>query len=458
MPHDKLPPKLETTEETSGNIVNEEIQKLKTPHFIPKSFNIDNKNNYYIVITFVIISFFMTLFFANISKIKLYIKEREVLNTLNNEFPDLSEKPKKLIWKNEQLNIREVKKEINQYSKQITLSYEPKEDFYKRDEPKISLIIPVYNKEKYIKPLYASIQRQSLKDIEIIFIDDLSKDKSIEIIEEYMIIDKRIILIKHDKNRRTFYSRNEAAKIAKGKYLLIIDPDDLIINNILEKSYITAEKNNLDITQFYIIWGNFKKMELTNFKYKDGILYQPEMKNIFYHGETRNLCDKLIKKEVFLKSIDFMNSEFREERYEVHDDDTIFYGLIKMAKSFGFLEQIGYFYNLGVPDSTTKTKFKSEKINKIFKTLFTIMKYYYIQSDDNRKEKLLVAYQFFFRKVYIYIKHIKYLSEGFDFINNVLDLYIKCNFLFNIEKIFLSDFKNKIIQEKKRKNSNYIIM
>ena len=68
MPHDKLPPKLETTEETSGNIVNEEIQKLKTPHFIPKSFNIDNKNNYYIVITFVIISFFMTLFFVNMEK------------------------------------------------------------------------------------------------------------------------------------------------------------------------------------------------------------------------------------------------------------------------------------------------------------------------------------------------------------------------------------------------------
>ena len=116
-------------------------------------------------------------------------------------------------------------------------------------------------------------------------------------------------------------------------------------------------------------------MELTNFKYKDGILYQPEMKNIFYHGETRNLCDKLIKKEVFLKSIDFMNSEFREERYEVHDDDAVFYGLIKVAKSFGFLEQIGYFYYLGVPDSTTKTKFKIEKINKIFKSLFTIMKY-----------------------------------------------------------------------------------
>ena len=125
-----------------------------------------------------------------------------------------------------------------------------------------------------------------------------------------------------------------------------------------------------------------------------------------------------------------------------------------MAKSFGFLEQIGYFYYLDVPDSTTKTKFKIEKINKIFKTLFTIMKYYYIQSEDNRKEKLMVSYQFFFRKVYVYKNYIKYLSEGFDFINNVLDLYTKCNFLFNVEKIFLSDFKNKIIQETNRKNLN----
>ena len=102
-------------------------------------------------------------------------------------------------------------------------------------------------------------------------------------------------------------------------------------------------------------------MELTNFKYKDGILYQPEVKNIFYHGETRNLCDKLIKKEIFLKTIDFIKPEFREERYEVNDDDTVFYGLIKMGKSFGFLEQIGYFYYLGIPDSTTKTKVKKKK-------------------------------------------------------------------------------------------------
>ena len=129
-----------------------------------------------------------------------------------------------------------------------------------------SLIIPVYNKEKYIKSLYASIRRQSLKDIEIIFVDDLSKDKSIEIIEEFMIIDKRIILIKHDKNRRNFYSRNETAKISKGKYLLIIGSDDLIINNILEKSYINPENNKFRYNTILYYMGKFQKNGINKFQ------------------------------------------------------------------------------------------------------------------------------------------------------------------------------------------------
>lgn len=451
MPSDKRELKSEVLEEPPGSIFNEEIQKLKISHLINNSKR-GNRKKYYFFTVLVLLCILISLFIVNVPNLKIYLKKREVLNSIENEFPEIIEKTQKLTWNNEKINFRAIKKEINQYSKDVTLSYEHMEDFVKRDAPKISVVIPVFNKEKYLKPLYASIQNQSLKDIEIIFIDDMSQDKSREIIEEFMVNDKRIVLIKHDQNRRTFYSRNEGAKLAKGKYLLFIDPDDLIINNILEKSYITAERNDLDVTQFYIIWGNFKKNEITNFKYKDGILHQPQIMEIFYHGETRNLCDKLIKKDVFLKSINFMNSEFRNERYEVHDDDTGFYGLIKTAKSFGFLEQIGYFYNLGVPNSTTKTKFKSDKINKIFKSLFTIMKYYYIQSEDNRKEKLMVAYQFFFRKVYLYKDYIKYLSEGFDYINEVLDLYLKCTFLFNSEKFFLSDFKNKIMSRKNSKN------
>ena len=80
MQREKIPPQFKITEESFGNIINEETQKLKLSQFMPKSYIINNKNNYYIIKTLVIISSLITLFFANISKIKLYLKEREVLN------------------------------------------------------------------------------------------------------------------------------------------------------------------------------------------------------------------------------------------------------------------------------------------------------------------------------------------------------------------------------------------
>ena len=99
--------------------------------------------------------------------------------------------------------------------------------------PQISVIISVYNKEKYILRILRSIQNQNFENIEIIFADDCSKDKSVKLIEKYQIEDRRIKLIKHDKNVGTLINRNDAAMSAKGEYLLFIDCDDLLLNNIL---------------------------------------------------------------------------------------------------------------------------------------------------------------------------------------------------------------------------------
>ena len=438
------------------NTPSEKTTMLEICQTIPKSKkrNITTYKYHLIVAILIIIIFLISIF--NIPQIKFFFREKILERNLVRNFSetDLEDNPQSssiepLYWRNEKnLHIKRVKREINSYTKKLTLSYDDKEDFIKRENPKISLVIPVYNKEKFLLPLYKSIQNQSLKDIEIIFVDDNSSDKSVKLIEEFMKEDKRIVLIKHDVNFRTFYSRNEGVRQAKGKYILFIDPDDLILNNILEKSYETAEKNNLDIVQFYFLMGNHKISELSNeFKYKSGILYQPKLKQIFYYGQTRNLWDKLIKRDILIKSEEFMREEFKNERYEVHDDDALFYGLIKIADSFGFLEQIGYFYNINIPDSTTKTKFNREKINKIFKALFTIMKYYFIQSDDNRKEKFMVGYQFFFSKVYVYKNYIKYMNEGFELVLDTLNLYLKSNYILNSEKYFLQVFKDNVMNQ-----------
>ena len=440
--------------------VNEKTTMLEVCQTIPKEKKKIFSNYKCIIITSVIIFIIFFIFVKNISRIKHIIRERHLEINIMRNFSEIdntntnttSQEQKPLYWKNEKkLSIKKVKREINSYIKNSEISYKNKEDFVKRENPKVSLVIPVYNKESFLIPLYKSILNQSMKDIEIIFIDDNSSDDSVKLIQTFMKEDKRIVLINHDINYRTFYSRNEGVRMAKGKYILFIDPDDLILNDILEKTYETAETNNLDIVQFYFLMGNFKISGLSSeFKYKSGILRQPQMKEIFYYSQTRNLWDKLIKREVLLKSEDFMKEEFKNERYEVHDDDALFYGLIKTGESFGFLEQIGYFYNINIPDSTTKTKFNPEKINKIFQALFTIMKYYYVQSEDNRKEKFMVGYQFFFNKVYVYKNYVKYMNQGFQLVLETLNMYMKSPFMMNTEKYFLQQFKaNVMVQLRK---------
>ena len=78
-----------------------------------------------------------------------------------------------------------------------------KKQFEKIEKPKISIISPVHNREKYILRFLRSIQNQDFKDIEIIFVDDYSKDNSVKLIEEYQKTDKRIVLLKNKNNKGT---------------------------------------------------------------------------------------------------------------------------------------------------------------------------------------------------------------------------------------------------------------
>jgi len=441
--------KIEELEEHPINLIYEEKQKLKISNFISITKISHKRKKYYLITSLVILYILIILLFINYSKIKIYMKKREVESNLKYEFLQNIKPSQQIALNNEELNIVKIKREINCYSQKITLSYEHLEYLYKRDKPKISIIIQINNNETDLSPLYGSIFNQSLKDIEIIFIIDFNKDKLINIIEEYMKLDKRIVLIKTDQNKISFYSRHEWIKNAKGKYILFIEPEDLIINNILEKSYITAEKYNLNITQFQTISGNFKIMEISdlNLNIKNGIIYYPNIKDIFYFGKTKNLFDILIRKELLLRAFEFIDIEFIKEDFEINEEEMIFYGLIRFSRSYGYMDQVGYFYNNDKHYSIIKAKFEINNINKIFKSLFMIMRFFYIQSEESRKEKLLVAFQFFYSKIFIYKKYIQYLTEGFDYIIDILDIYLKSTFLVNDEKFFIRLFKSEILEK-----------
>ena len=359
--------------------------------------------------------------------------------------------------KDRNLNKSSIKQKIKYY-KHFKISFNNQADFIKREKPKISLIIAVYNQENFLRYCYASIQKQELKDIEIIFIDDASKDNSSKIIQELMEKDKRIIYLKNKLNRRAFYSRNRGVLFSKGEYILIVDPDDLLLNNILYKAFKIAKYYNLDIVQYYALRGSYSKNKIwCKNKYKSGILYNEEVKDVFFYSVSRTLWDKLIKKEVFIKGIEFMKEEFHKIRYFLHNDDVIFWGIISSANSYGFLEEIGYFYNYENPDSTIHHYFDPKYMNDIFYSLFITLKYYYVQTKENYIEKNFVGYKFFNEKVYIFYQNAtNSLTKTFDFIIEVLDMYINCSFFNEAQKYNLTNFKNIIIKRKiQSKQENY---
>lgn len=110
----------------------------------------------------------------------------------------------------------------------------------------VSVILTVYNTEKYLTECISSIINQSLNNIEIIIINDGSTDKSLEIINNFAKEDFRIKVI-NQKNLGAAVARNNGILIANGKYLSILDGDDTFDNNMLESMYLQAEKNGSQI-------------------------------------------------------------------------------------------------------------------------------------------------------------------------------------------------------------------
>lgn len=114
---------------------------------------------------------------------------------------------------------------------------------------KVSIIIPIYNKEKYLEQCLNSVINQTLKNIEIILINDGSTDKSKNICEEYAKNDNRIILI-NQENQGAAVARQKGVDISKGEYLYFIDADDFIDVLLCEKVYKICNDNNIDIAFF----------------------------------------------------------------------------------------------------------------------------------------------------------------------------------------------------------------
>lgn len=117
-------------------------------------------------------------------------------------------------------------------------------------EIKVSVIIPIHNVEKYVGECVESVLRQSLKEIEVICVDDASTDASAEIICELAKKDERIRVITYKENKSASQARKDGVELAKGEYILFLDGDDSLKQNACEHLYLLAKKKKVDILHF----------------------------------------------------------------------------------------------------------------------------------------------------------------------------------------------------------------
>ena len=158
------------------------------------------------------------------------------------------------------------------------------------DHPKITVIISVYNGEAYLNTSTLSIRNQDLKDIEIILVDDCSNDKSVDLIKELMGKDPRIVLYQNKENKGNLYTKAKGVLHAKGKYVFLLDEDDMLIQrDALSTLFREAEANNLDLLGFESITSIPK---LSRIRYKRRhierpIFFQPKLSEMmFKHDEN----------------------------------------------------------------------------------------------------------------------------------------------------------------------------
>lgn len=224
--------------------------------------------------------------------------------------------------------------------------------------PNLSIITPIYNTQKYLNRCLDSLINQTLKDIEIICINDCSTDNSLEILKEYQNKDKRIKIINLKENKKQGYARNIALNKANGEYIGFIDSDDWIDLNYFEKLYTKAKEHNCDIAlATNVRIGNGITKKRLNLK-EEKIAYTLQEK-IDLSNQAKNPCptNKIYKKELLINNnIIFSEGCFCEDK--LFTIKALYYSN-KMISVPGI-----YYYYFRNPSSTVNTKTNKHLLDK----------------------------------------------------------------------------------------------
>lgn len=324
---------------------------------------------------------------------------------------------------------------------------------------KVSIIIPVFNAEKYIAKCIESIIKQELSEVEIIIVNDGSNDKSEDIIKYYAFKDSRIITI-NQTNQGVSAARNRGIEEASGKYITFVDADDYIEKKIYKNMYLNAETNNSDIVccGVNLVYKDKIKEKIyfqydKSYKIKNNSTHS-FLKNVYLQAEYRTSCwNKLYRSKIIKENIRF------EDYSNVHSEDTLFNFLtLAHVRKISVISECLYNHQIVKGSLSHSTKYENVSIRNA--NQINLMSENIDTSSNNNNLKYLINYY--------YIKGLSNIAEleiNYNY-NNMLDLlkeiskYKKMcittniNYKYNLSKLISS--KSKLLYYNSLKIFDYL--
>lgn len=292
----------------------------------------------------------------------------------------------------------------------------------------ISIVVPIYNVEKYLKNCIDSIIKQTYTNIEIILVDDGSPDNCGKICDEYKEKDNRIKVI-HKQNGGLSDARNAGIDIATGEYIAFIDSDDYIEENYIEVLYNLCVKNDVWLSECdYERINSDDKIEMKQNR-ESNIYTGKEMSRRLYSKDfirTIVVWNKLYKREIF-KSLRFPKGKINEDEFTTYK---IFYNLDKVAVTSEKL----YYYRYS-PDSIMNRKFNKKRLDLI-EALEERIEFY---KEKNEKELYNLTLKCYIEHLIEYFRLCKRDIEDKSYYKLILKKY-RNNFL---KMIMLKEIKIK---------------
>ena len=257
------------------------------------------------------------------------------------------------------INIKSFKKYIRDCKKSINYNRTK----IKNKNPYVSICLSALNMEKYIEKNILSIINQSFQDFEIIIVNDFSNDQTEYIIKKYQLEDDRIKLITHTENLGVYHSRIESILNSRSKFVILMDPDDMYLNeNLLKILYEFNEENNIDIIEFTVFQQHEESNKIyypnnhfeTHFhNFNKSLINQPELSEILYyvprtktysHTICRNIWNKMIRRSIFIQMYKYIGNEYYNSFVITADDMIMNIICYQFARNYTNINLPGYLY------------------------------------------------------------------------------------------------------------------